>query len=369
VGSAHLEGSAATYPVDYVTEKTDCELHVPTRNISFKVAVGFVCPNEDGATYHHDSIPAGYARVGVDEIVTGFETMELEIPGGDDEKTLGDVKRGFALWNKKYIVFPGPLPRPPTPPCSSPPQQESPHLPERDPSASPPSRSPPREEAPVKRNGSPVRKKPRKEKTLPPIKKLPWERTDEENAAIVRSEVAAHFAPKVPEIPFEKTLDLVLVARTVKNLYDPVPSPPSDYRRSIERSYDEMGQAKKRKQVPQLGEQPVQSVPPLKVFDDKAVQSSQQHIGSTTDYPIAELAYKYVLGKNLVENVRSLTTKMRNLHKWYLNAAKTGTESMMVGVKEEHYFQEYVVMVEFSELFQLYNLRALDKSIISCYCL
>jgi hypothetical protein len=161
----------------------------------------------------------------------------------------------------------------------------------------------------------------------------------------------------------------VLVARTVKNLYDPVPSPPSDYRRSIERSYDEMGQAKKRKQVPQLGEQPVQSVPPLKVFDDKAVQSSQQHIGSTTDYPIAELAYKYVLGKNLVENVRSLTTKMRNLHKWYLNAAKTGTESMMVGVKEEHYFQEYVVMVEFSELFQLYNLRALDKSIISCYCL
>ena len=81
------------------------------------------------------------------------------------------------------------------------------------------------------------------------------------------SEVVAHWAPKVSEIPFVKTLDPVLVERTIENLYDPAPSPPSDYRRSIERSYEEMGQAKKGKLVPQLGEQPVQSVPPLHVFD------------------------------------------------------------------------------------------------------
>src|SRR4051794_31363591 len=29
VGSSHLEGCGASYPVDYVTEKTDSELHVP----------------------------------------------------------------------------------------------------------------------------------------------------------------------------------------------------------------------------------------------------------------------------------------------------------------------------------------------------
>jgi len=269
VGSTHLEGCGASYPVDYVTEKTDCELHVPMRNISIKVAVGYVYPAEDGATHHHQPIPAGYARVGVDDIVAGYETMNLDIPGGDDENTLGDVKRGFALWNKKYIVFSDPLPRPPTPPRSgpheqqspheqqgpstppgsSPHEQQSPHLPERDPSASPPSRHPPREEAPVKRNGSPARKRPRKEKTQPSIQKLPWERTVEECAAITRSELDAHFAKKVPEIPFEKTLDPVKVVRTVENLYDPVPSPPSDYRRSIERSYDEMVQAKKGKPV------------------------------------------------------------------------------------------------------------------------
>ena len=105
------------------------------------------------------------------------------------------------------------------------------------------------------------------------------------------------------------------------------------------------------------------------MFDDKAAQGSQQHIGSTTDYPISDLAYQYVVGGNLVENVKSLTTKMRQLHKWYLQAGKKGRINIMVGVKEEHYFQEYAVSVEFSELFQLYNLRALDKSIISCYCL
>jgi hypothetical protein len=223
-------------------------------------------------------------------------------------------------------------------------------------------------------------------KTPPPIQKLPWERTEEENAAIRRSELDAHFAKKVPEIPFVKTLDPVKVVRTVENLYDPVPSPPSDYRRSIERSYEEMVeakkgnqvprlgqqpvrsvvQAKKGKHVPQLGEQTVQSVPPLKVFDEKAVQSSQPN---TTDYPIAQVAYKFVQGKDLVENVRSLPIGMRNLHTWYKNATKREIQTIMVGVKEEHYFQEYTVSVDFCDLFQLYNLRDLDKSVISCYCL
>ena len=318
--------------MDHVTEKTNCELHVTMRNISVKVAVGYVYPTEEGAMYHHESIPAGYARVGVDDIVKEFETMELDHPGGDDEKTPLDVKRGFALWKKQNIVLSDPLSRPPTRPCSSPPQQQrpstpprrsppqqqrpwtpphrsppqqqSPHLPERDPSASPPSRYPPREEEPVKRTGSPVRKKLRKDTTPPPIQKLPLEKNDEKPAAIVMSEVAAIVYPG-------------------------------------------------------------QSVPPLKVFDDRPVQSSRQHIGS----PITEVAYKYVLGENLVENVRSLPPRMRTLHTWYRNATKTGIQGLMVGVKEEHYFQEYAVNVDFAELFKLYNLRALEKSILSCYCL
>jgi hypothetical protein len=134
---------------------------------------------------------------------------------------------------------------------------------------------------------------------LPPIEKLPWEKTIEECIETSTSAVEKHCAKKVPEIPFEKTLDPVKVVRTIENLYDPIPSLPSDYRRSIEKLYDDMVEAKKpdqsvvsakkRKQVHQLGEQPVQSVPPLKVFDEKAIESSRQN---TTDYPIAKVAYK-----------------------------------------------------------------------------
>ena len=141
-------------------------------------------------------IPPGCVRVGVDEVVSGFEKVELDIPRGEDERTLGDVKHGFALWPKKYVVL---LQRPPTPtheqqmpstpPGGSPGEQPSPHLPERDPSMSPPSRDPPRKTASVKRNGTPPRKKARKEKQLPPTEKLPWEKTPEENAEAVQAEL------------------------------------------------------------------------------------------------------------------------------------------------------------------------------------
>ena len=106
------------------------------------------------------------------------------------------------------------------------------------------------------------------------------------------------------------------------------------------------------------------------MFDDKAAKAgSLQHIDWNTVLPFGGVAYQYVPGENLVENVSSLSTRMRNLHTWYKKVAKTGNVSVLVAVKEEHYFQEYVVSVEFSELFQLYNLRALDKFLISCYCL
>ena len=111
MGSTQLENSAfeppmAHYPVDDVTEKISCELHMSMKNISFKVAVGYALPNQSGASYHLGGIPAGYARVGVDEVVPLYANLDLDIPGGDGEKTLGEVEKGIALWNKKNIVFP-----------------------------------------------------------------------------------------------------------------------------------------------------------------------------------------------------------------------------------------------------------------------
>jgi len=42
---------------------------------------------------------------------------------------------------------------------------------------------------------------------------------------------------------------------------------------------------------------------------------------------------------------------------------------LMVAVKKEHYFREYQICIMLEEFFQLYNQDALDKSIVSCYCL
>ena len=92
VGSTQLEDPAveppaAHYPMDDMTEKTNCVLHMPMKNISFPVADGYALPNQPGAIFHFAPIPAGYARVGVKTVMPGFHSVDLDNPGCDDEKT------------------------------------------------------------------------------------------------------------------------------------------------------------------------------------------------------------------------------------------------------------------------------------------
>ena len=221
-----------TCPVDYITEKTTCELHGAMSNISVKAAEGYALPCESTALYLGKEIPDGFARVGVDQVHPGFASLELQIPGGDDERTLGDVDGGLILWPKKYIVIPGwTAPRPPSPPSphdddlddhhntspsrSSPPPHQTPEpspppphqtpqpspppLPQQTPQPSPPRSPPTRSNQSTKtvvstlmgfrRDRSPV---PRQE-PLPKVPKVPpprpWERTVEENNAIVAADV------------------------------------------------------------------------------------------------------------------------------------------------------------------------------------
>jgi hypothetical protein len=49
------------------------------KNISMKMTVGQALPCPPDARCHGRKIPAGYAKVGVDKIVTGFYDMELDI--------------------------------------------------------------------------------------------------------------------------------------------------------------------------------------------------------------------------------------------------------------------------------------------------
>jgi hypothetical protein len=51
-------------------------------------------------------IPPGYASVSVEKICQpDFEELEIDIPGGDGEKTLKDALHGIILWPKRYIVI------------------------------------------------------------------------------------------------------------------------------------------------------------------------------------------------------------------------------------------------------------------------
>jgi hypothetical protein len=51
-------------------------------------------------------IPPGYASVSVERICQpDFVELEIDIPGGDWEKTLKNALHGIILWPKRYIVI------------------------------------------------------------------------------------------------------------------------------------------------------------------------------------------------------------------------------------------------------------------------
>ena len=199
------EPSAAHYPVDDITEKTNCELHAPMLNITCPVATGYALPHQPGATFHFGVIPAGFARVGVTKIMSGMNSIELEIPGAEGEKTLGDVELGIVLWKKNLIKFPDSAPRPPTPPVRNSPQQSPPSSPDDwEPTASPsPASSRQPTAAPTSNltkrklfTASPVKKRAKKPKEVKAPEKLAGEMTMEELQLSTQGKAAAFFEQK-----------------------------------------------------------------------------------------------------------------------------------------------------------------------------
>ena len=124
------------------------------------------------------------------------------------------------------------------------------------------------------------------------------------------------------------------------------------------------------KKFPSSENRQYKSIPPLKVFPDKDVHHDTSRIGDT-GLPIAELAWRYVHKQSLVrpEEVVRLPTQMRRLHEWYMKVAKEEQASLWLAHKKEHYFSENQIFIELEENFQLFNQYALDKAIVSCYCL
>jgi hypothetical protein len=87
---------------------------------------------------------------------------------------------------------------------------------------------------------------------------------------------------------------------------------------------------------------------------------------------MGDTTYKYQHGNPLVrsEEIPHLPTRMRKLHRWYMEGSKEGKNWITLGINDEHYFcGTDDINIKFSELFKLYNHDALEKSIISAYCL
>ena len=201
-----------------------------------------------------------------------------------------------------------------------------------------------------------------KQKLLPlpkvPHKNLPirpYDRTDEEIAAIAKAEKDAHFAKKKTEptpVYTEKQIAWGVDFLSTKSQYE-LHHKPDDYARTLRKEAEKNKSSKsasgskasesasgskasksasgKRRDVPQLGEQAKQSIPPLKVLSKDVPQAQQQDLveaaklaaamgvtvaellGSQDDkLPMADVAPTYVPGKPLVneQKLKQLPTQM-----------------------------------------------------------
>ena len=114
--------------MDSITETKHCKLMRKCQNLTLKAAVVSVVPPEAEGTFHCRSISHGYAIVAVDEIIDGFEEMELEYPTSEGENHLVYALKSTCLWRKEYIKLPNWTPSPPasqgTPPPPPPPASD-----------------------------------------------------------------------------------------------------------------------------------------------------------------------------------------------------------------------------------------------------
>ena len=85
------------YPVDEIAQWTPCVLQTCSKNLRVTVAYGSAMPRTPGEVYHGQEIPAGYAKVAVEEVSNDWKTLELDISGGDGERTLVEAIHGYIL--------------------------------------------------------------------------------------------------------------------------------------------------------------------------------------------------------------------------------------------------------------------------------
>ena len=156
----------------------------------------------------------------------------------------------------------------------------------------------------------------------------------------------------------------------------------SDYDRSITKSWEKKSN-RRYNQVPQLSEQPKQSVPDLKVLskEDEALAQFAAETGLTKaqlegkeNVPLHEGVGRkpFVLRQPLMwpELIDRLPTRMHELHNWYLKYSSEGNIMFVAHIKDSHFHRGMDnVWIELVNLWDLYHQDALDKSLLSTFCM
>nr|CAE02403.1 OSJNBa0024J22.7 [Oryza sativa Japonica Group]CAE05122.2 OSJNBa0023J03.17 [Oryza sativa Japonica Group] len=391
VGSQSMDAmqtqDESTCPVDDITQRTPCELHIPFKNLSIKVASGMAIPTDPSGTYHCRPIPAGYSKVEVELVEGAYEDLELDYPRGDGgtSSSLGDKRRLvhhllrlrhlllrilhrlllmlrqhrlhlrlqhrllLRILHRLLLVLLHLLPR----------KLLFRHLQSQGPPPAPPpahTRATKKAKVDAAKNKDPG-----------------YDCTQEELDAYVASEVKRQFKPRSPEkkIPIDPSVRNFFrgMSASVKEAIKL-----SDYERTLKKA-----SSRKSKPVPQLGEQPNQEIEPLVTGKEMTIEQFITDTGLTTDQllgvaPIekAEVKYMYELGKPLVkpELLQSLPTQMYKFHQLYMEMSATGREMIGARIRDTDFLQgDDILWINFRGIYELYQLDALDVSIMSCWIL
>ena len=404
----HNDMPGPRHPVDNIVQRELCDLHVPCLNITVKVAHGFALPPSPNGTYHCRPIPDGYAVVGVDEVIKTYEGIKLDFPTGEDEVELRFALKSTCLWKKEYIVFPHmQLNRPPSPQasphnynndnqCASP---DTPHNDNQGASPSPPSRerTPPRQRTP-----SPPQKKRKCTAASTSTQKSETGKSrfvnSREDVDIWVNEIQTSKRKKAKKMPLpvpvysSDAIRWAIEFLTHPSQYEL--NMDDDYTRVLVRTSrrvreEQKSAATQKRDVPQLGMQAGQSAPPLILAPynrnpiDDVLSQQARDMGITLaelkalqageSVTIHEVVRTYVRGQDLVDPamVRTLPARLHQLNAWYLRTTKSQEGDWLYGKIPKDFFGpgDDEVQIEYCELWQLFNFDALDKSIISAFCM
>ena len=101
-----------------------------------------------------------------------------------------------------------------------------------------------------------------------------------------------------------------------------------------------------------------------------------QNIAAGLEFPRAEVvdgwSRNFSPGRSLMnpKHLHVLDTQMFAINNWCMEACKGGVDWISVQFRNHHYFHgDDLILVQMSKLHQLCHMDALDKSLISCFCL